>query len=111
MFYVFFPHFRGSKKNLENVVPPQKKIFFFKKNLKKFLKNKTKSPLKIRMFAKNRTLIEGLEKKYNFFKNRSDMSSSLGAKIKMAAIFLFWVLRTCPFACNPQFYTCLGGYS
>ena len=35
---------------------------FFQKNLKKFLKNKTKSPLKIRMFAKNRTLIEGLEK-------------------------------------------------
>ena len=66
MFYVFFPHFfllGGAKKNLENVVPPQKKIFFFKKNLKKFLKNKTKSPLKIRMFAKNRTLIEGLEKK------------------------------------------------
>ena len=36
---------------------------FFKKNLKKFLKNKNKSPLKIRMFAKNWTLIEGLEKK------------------------------------------------
>ena len=42
----------GQRKNLENLVP-----------LKKILKNKTKSPLKIRMFAKIWTLIEGLEKK------------------------------------------------
>ena len=39
------------------------------------------------MFAKNQTLIEFIENKIEFFKNRTDMSSSLGAKIKMAAIF------------------------
>ena len=61
----FFPIFfiRGGQKKPKKFGPPSKKIFFFKKNLKKFLKNKNKSPLKIRMFAKNWTLIEGLEKK------------------------------------------------
>ena len=36
---------------------------FFKKNLQFFSKNKNYSPLKIRMFAKNQTLIEFMENK------------------------------------------------
>ena len=60
----------------------------FQKNLN-FSFYKTYSPLKIRMFAKNQTLIEFIENKINFLKNGLDMSSSLGAKIKMAAIFMF----------------------
>ena len=38
-------------------------LFFFKKILHFFSKNKTESPLKNRMFAKKRTLIEFIENK------------------------------------------------
>ena len=44
----------GGQKNFENLVPPQKK---------KSSKNKTESPLKNRIFAKNKTLIEFIENK------------------------------------------------
>ena len=54
----------GAQKKTQKFVPLPKKIFFFKKILKKCLKHKNKSPLKIRMFAKNRTLIEVIEKKH-----------------------------------------------
>ena len=45
----------------------------------------------------------------DFWQNGSDMMSSFITKTKMAAFF-FLVLRTCPFACNPQCYACLRGY-
>ena len=42
-------------------------------------------------------------------KNRSDMSSSLGPKIKMAPIFLFLRFGTQFLACEPQMYVILRG--
>ena len=43
------------------------------------------------------------------YKNRSDMSSSLGPKIKMAPIFLFLRFGTQFLACEPQMYVILRG--
>ena len=44
-------------------------------------------------------------------KEHGDVVFALTPKIKMAANFAFLTLRTSKFACGPQLYVCLMGYS
>ena len=61
------------------------------------------------MFGKNQTLIKCIENKIYIFLNSSDMSSSLGAKIKMAAIFFILGATDLSFCMQPSILYMFGG--